>query len=275
MSQNVEMVRRAIDSVNRGYFRPTKETADDFEMDWSNSIGPLSGVYRGPEQVNDVLKSFREAWDDWQWEPQEMVDLDGDQVLVVNRIRMRGRASRVEVQATGVQVWTIRNGKLAGVKLYQSKAEAFKAGAIGRRTTRRDTARAMSQENIEVIRKAAEVFNAEGPEAAARRFFAEDVEFHDPPESPSPRVARGREEVGKQFNSFNEAWEKHRTDPKEIRAVGTDKVLLFSVEHFTGRDGIEVEAPAAALFTLRDGKIIRWEAFWDQQRALEAVGLSE
>jgi ketosteroid isomerase-like protein len=133
----------------------------------------------------------------------------------------------------------------------------------------------MSEENVEVIRKAAAVFNAEGPEAAARRFFAEDVEFHDPPDSPSPRVARGREAVRKQFNSFNEAWEKHRTEPQEIRAVSTDKVLLVSVEHFVGRDGIEVKAPAAAVFTLRDGKIIRWEAFWEKQRALEAAGLSE
>jgi ketosteroid isomerase-like protein len=133
----------------------------------------------------------------------------------------------------------------------------------------------MSQENVEIIKKAAEVFNAEGPEAVSRRFFAEDVEFHDPPESPSPRVARGREEVRKQFNSFNEAWEKHTTDPQEIRAVGTDKVFTVTVEHFVGRDGIEVETPAAAVFTLRDGKIIRWEAFWEKQRALEAAGLRE
>jgi ketosteroid isomerase-like protein len=133
----------------------------------------------------------------------------------------------------------------------------------------------MSQENVEIIKKAAEVFNAEGPEAAAQRFFADDVEFHDPPESPSPRVARGREEVRKQFNSFNEAWEKHTTHPQEIRAVGTDKVLLVSVERFVGRDGIELEAPAAAVFTLRDGKIIRWEAFWGKQEALEAAGLRE
>jgi hypothetical protein len=59
MSQeNVMMVRRAIDWVNRGDFRlAMKEAADDFKLDWSNSIGPLSGVYRGPEQVNELLKS--------------------------------------------------------------------------------------------------------------------------------------------------------------------------------------------------------------------------
>jgi ketosteroid isomerase-like protein len=133
----------------------------------------------------------------------------------------------------------------------------------------------MSEENMEVIRKTVEVFNAEGAEAAGRRFFAEDAEFYDPPTSPSPRVARGRDEVREQFNSFNETWEKHRTDPQEIRAVGADKVLVISVEHFTGRDGIEVQTPAASVFTLRDGRIVRWETFWDKHQALEAAGLSE
>jgi ketosteroid isomerase-like protein len=129
MSQeNVELVRRAIDSVNRGNFlMATEYTVDDFEMDWSNSIGPLSGVYRGREQVNELLQAFREAWDELQWEMQEVVDLDRDQVLVVNKVRLRGRASQVEVQATGAQVWNIREGKLGSVKLYQSKAEALKA----------------------------------------------------------------------------------------------------------------------------------------------------
>ena len=133
----------------------------------------------------------------------------------------------------------------------------------------------MSQENVEIIRKAVEAFNADGAEAAGRRFFADDVEFHDPPDSPSPRVARGREEVRSQFNSFNDAWEKHRTEVREIRAVGTDKVLLVSVEHFVGRDDIEVEAPSASVFTLRNGKVIRWETFWNEQQGLEAAGLSE
>ena len=54
-----------------------------------------------------------------------------------------------------------------------------------------------------------------------------------------------------------------------------DRVLLLTVEHLKGRDGIELEAPFAAVFTLRDGKISRWQAFWDKKKALEATGLSE
>jgi ketosteroid isomerase-like protein len=133
----------------------------------------------------------------------------------------------------------------------------------------------MSEENVVVIRQANEAFNEEGAEAAARRFFADDVEFHEPPEQPAPRVARGREEALELFNTFDEAWEDHRSDIEQLRAVGQDKVLAFSVERFKGRDGIEVAAPAAAVFTLRDGKIVRWEAFWQKERALEAAGLSE
>ena len=40
---------------------------------------------------------------------------------------MRGRGSGVEVEATGAQVWTIRDGKFQRAKLYQSKAEALEA----------------------------------------------------------------------------------------------------------------------------------------------------
>jgi ketosteroid isomerase-like protein len=77
------------------------------------------------------------------------------------------------------------------------------------------------------------------------------------------------------FQAFDEAWETHRSDIQEARAVGTDKVLVFSIERFVGRDGIEVEAPGAAVFTVRDGLIVRWEAFWEEERAREAAGLSE
>jgi ketosteroid isomerase-like protein len=86
-----------------------------------------SGVYRGRERLNEVFESFRDAWDRLQREIQEVIDLEGERVLVVNRVRMQDRTSRAEVEATGVQLWTISNGKLGSVKLYQSKAEALEA----------------------------------------------------------------------------------------------------------------------------------------------------
>ena len=77
MSQeNVELVRRAFSSVNRGDVRSALEAAaDDFEMNWSNSIGPVKGVYRGRGQVTEAWESFLEAWDALRWDMQEVVDL--------------------------------------------------------------------------------------------------------------------------------------------------------------------------------------------------------
>jgi uncharacterized protein len=132
----------------------------------------------------------------------------------------------------------------------------------------------MSQENVEIVRRAIEAFN-EGGITAAREMYADDLEFHEPPEQPAPRVTRGLDEAAEIFGQFEQAWAEHHSEPEEIREVGADKVLLFSIEHFRGRDGVEVSAPFGALFTLRDGKIVRWQAFWERHRALEAAGLSE
>jgi ketosteroid isomerase-like protein len=134
----------------------------------------------------------------------------------------------------------------------------------------------MSEENVEIVRRAVEEFNERGFDAiGVSDLITDDFEFHEPPEQPAPRVARGREQVRKLAGEFDAAWLEHKSEPEEIRAVDADRVLLVSVERFKGRDGIQVEAPLAAIFTLRDGKIIRWDAFWDKQKALDAAGLQE
>jgi ketosteroid isomerase-like protein len=131
----------------------------------------------------------------------------------------------------------------------------------------------VSEENVSIIRRAVQEFNDRGFEGFGdSELITDDFEFHEPPEQPAPRVARGRMEARKLGIAFDAAWEEHRSEPHEIRAVGTDRVLLITTEHFKGRDGIEVEAPFAAVFTLRDGRICRWQAFWDRQKALAAAG---
>jgi ketosteroid isomerase-like protein len=129
----------------------------------------------------------------------------------------------------------------------------------------------VSDENVEIIRRLVEVFNDGGIEAT-HEFFADEIEFREPPEQPAPRVAHGREEAVRLFSDFDAAWAEHRSEPEEIRALDDVRVLVISVEHFRGRDGVEVSAPAAAIFTLRDGKITHWHAYWNRESALAAAG---
>jgi ketosteroid isomerase-like protein len=130
--ENIELVRHVFDAVNRGDIAAAQEVgADDAVWDWSNSIGPAKGVYRGREQQREFWTSFVEAFDEVRWDPEEIVEVDDSRVIVVNHVRMRGRGSGVEVDAVGAQLWTITEGWVRSVKLYQSKAEALEAVRCG------------------------------------------------------------------------------------------------------------------------------------------------
>lgn len=134
----------------------------------------------------------------------------------------------------------------------------------------------MSRDNVAIVQQLNEAFNQGGMGAdAAAEFFDPGAVFEEPPEQPSPTVAKGLDAVIRTFKQFDEAWEEHRSEPEEIRVIDDERVLLLSIEHFRGRDGIEIAQPCGTIFTLRDRKVIRMQPFWDRENALQAAGLGE
>ena len=104
--------------------------AEDCIADWSASIGPDKGVYRGRAEVRAFYEGLLSAWADVRWEPLEMLELDGARVLSVNRLSGRGRGSGVEVAGSGAIIWTVRNGEVADLRLFQNKHEALEAAGL-------------------------------------------------------------------------------------------------------------------------------------------------
>lgn len=133
----------------------------------------------------------------------------------------------------------------------------------------------MSRENVDLVRDSIDAFNEVGMAEAALRFFDTDAVFEEPPEQPSPTVVEGRDAAIRTFMQFEEAWEEHRSETEEIYVVDDERVLVLSIEHFRGRDGIEISQPCGNLYTLRGGKIVRLQSFWERTNALEAAGLRE
>ena len=128
MPDGVEIVTRVIDAFNRADVDAVLEaSSDDFELDFSNSRGPLSGVYRGLEEARGFLTSFFEPWAALDVGLEELVELGDDRVLTVSEVRTRGQGSGAEVNATGAMIWTVRDGEVTAAKMYQSKAEALEA----------------------------------------------------------------------------------------------------------------------------------------------------
>jgi ketosteroid isomerase-like protein len=81
--------------------------------------------------------------------------------------------------------------------------------------------------------------------------------------------------MGRRFGERIAAWVNLRVSAEKI--VGADDRVVV-LNRFQGR-GKESGTPTvdfsgASFFTLREGKVVMLEFFWDHQEALEAAGLS-
>ncbi len=132
MSQeNVEIVRRATEILSDAY-KSGEATDDllalcapDFQMDASRRVfNPAT--YHGHAGLRRAILEISEAWEDFREENERLIDV-GDQVLVLQTIAGRGRASGVEVRAPGALIWTLRDGLVTQVETFPDQAEALQA----------------------------------------------------------------------------------------------------------------------------------------------------
>ena len=122
----LELVRTAIDAFNR---RDTEAMiamgVEGFEYDWTRSLGPNAGIYRG---VDGFLEFVDEQWNTFEevrLEPRDMV-VRGDHVVVTAVTHGRGREG-IEVTARSAQLFTFEDDRLVRITLYQDTAEAMAA----------------------------------------------------------------------------------------------------------------------------------------------------
>lgn len=140
----------------------------------------------------------------------------------------------------------------------------------------RDTGPAMSRENVELVRRGYDAWAESGQ--LDFEFLDPEIEWRGPREFPDLAAPHyGHDGVRRYMEKLSEAIEDYRMVPEEFIDAGDDQVLVFSREGGRGRSsGAEVQTnPTAHLWTIRDGKAIRMQSYWERDEALEAVGLRE
>src|SRR5215207_6966667 len=141
----------------------------------------------------------------------------------------------------------------------------------------RDTARAMSQENIEAFRRALEAFNHRDFDALLEQLDPE-AEWHPGVQASlegETTSFRGREAVRNGLQGLVDAFADLRLEVSEMRDLG-DRVLAMGRLRAHGTEsGVEIESPWAYLVEYRSGKAIWVRAFLDPNEALEAAGLRD
>jgi ketosteroid isomerase-like protein len=130
----------------------------------------------------------------------------------------------------------------------------------------------MSQENVEIVRRAFEY------EISGRGDAAEVLASFDPHVVMNPveeGASYGVDAIRDNFEHWQTAWEDLEVTIEETIAAG-DRVLLSAHHRGRGRgSGIEIDARYYEVYTLSRGKIIRIDEYADRDVALEAAGLRE
>jgi ketosteroid isomerase-like protein len=133
----------------------------------------------------------------------------------------------------------------------------------------------MSQENVEVIRAMYEDW-ARGdfpttfmdPDVVHARIGAETPDMEG--------EWRGREAFSRATAEYLNALSDLRIEAEEIIDLDDDRVLVLSRQTAEGKlSGVPIDHQMGDLFTLREGKVVRYVSYWDRAEAVKAAGLSE
>jgi ketosteroid isomerase-like protein len=131
----------------------------------------------------------------------------------------------------------------------------------------------MSQKNVEVVRGGAEAFIA-GDMDALRETLDPDVVIVRGLEGwPEPPPAVGREAVLRVWQRLIEPFDAWTLEALSFTDAG-DRVVVRYIARGEGR-GPEFSAEFTVVSTMRKGKTLVMEYYWDHAEALEAAGLQE
>lgn len=128
----------------------------------------------------------------------------------------------------------------------------------------------MSEENIEIVRAAFRALNR-GDVDAVVKDAAPDMEFDFSRAVGPTQGVFGRDEVPAVLREFDEPWQAVRREVEEFIEAG-EHVVTPLTSHHRGRDGIELQARVAMVWTIRDGAIARVCFYQEREEALEAAG---
>ena len=89
----------------------------------------LEPVYRGRDGLRRLTESWREAWEEFRWEPDELVDL-GDRLLVLGHQVGRGRGSGVRTSHPHATIVTLERGRACLIRFLWDWGEAEREAGL-------------------------------------------------------------------------------------------------------------------------------------------------
>ena len=129
-AENVQIIRRLVEAFNDRDLDAMAQV-----MEPGAELYPLRAqlegkVYRGYDGLREMLADFDQDWDFVRMDAEEFREA-GDQVVVLGRLRARGRTSGVDLDVPMGFVWRLRDGKVVYARSFSEPADALRDAGLG------------------------------------------------------------------------------------------------------------------------------------------------
>jgi ketosteroid isomerase-like protein len=123
----------------------------------------------------------------------------------------------------------------------------------------------MSRENVELVRSIYELWSRH---ESARHLIDPDLEYVNPSYAVESGTRHGRSTLGR----IRDVYPDFQVEPERFVDAGED-VVVIGIARGRSASGVEAQWRQGYVWTIRDGRAIRFRWFNDPDEALKAVGL--
>jgi ketosteroid isomerase-like protein len=133
----------------------------------------------------------------------------------------------------------------------------------------------VSQENVELVRAGAAAL-ARGDLDVMREGLDPDFEFDVTRTDLNPRVYRGLDGLLELMSEWPSTWDEYEFEVADLVDAGEDRVVGVLRERGRMKDSDSwVEHERGVVWTIRAGKVLRYDEYPTKREALGAAGLRE
>ena len=134
----------------------------------------------------------------------------------------------------------------------------------------------MSQENVELVRRSFELWQAGRVDAWIETIDAGvewDISAHPLPDFPNSGI--GRDALVGHMAAYLSGWNDYEVSNKETIDGGDDVIMIMHERARMRGSEMVLDRDLPTVWTVRDGRAVRYRVFKTRADALEAAGLSE
>ncbi len=128
----------------------------------------------------------------------------------------------------------------------------------------------MTPQNAAVVRRIYEAWSRDDIPGPVELLDPE-IEYVNPAGAIEPGTRQGLAGFIGALEKTREAWEYWRAEPEQLHEVGDHVVAVVRYRTRGKGSGVEITGRESALWTFRDGKVIRYEWFHGDGDAFDAV----